>query len=106
MFVSFLKGGGEVVETPNLGSKGSGFEFRLTVHRKVVGVYIIIWFRLSVCMYVSGQDGGQGGRAVTSSLVRIYILSGHPSLLPSTTQIKCIHIWILLSVLIFKRTLC
>ena len=30
-------------------------------------IYMIIWFRLSVCMYVPVQDGGQGGRVVTSS---------------------------------------
>ena len=30
------------------------------------GIYIIIWFRLSVCMFPV-QDGGQGGRVYTSS---------------------------------------
>ena len=30
-------------------------------------IYKIIWFRLSICMYVPVQDGGQGGHVYTSS---------------------------------------
>ena len=39
------------------------------------------------------QDGGQGGRVVTSSRRHLH-LAGHPSLLPPLTQIKCFRIWI------------
>ena len=39
------------------------------------------------------QDGGQGGRVVTSSRRHLH-LTGHPSLLPPLTQIKCFQIWI------------
>ena len=54
--------------------------------------YIIIWFRLSVCMYVSGSRWRTGRACFRLVLSALWFCAGHPSLPPSLTRREWIQL--------------